>query len=201
MTSRLSYTGSAAPTEPAIDAVRITTRRLCLRELRRSDAPAIETWESDPEVVRFLHHGLRSPEQTEAALENSLMAAQRVPRLIYDLGLERASDGSLLGSCGLELKLACRQEPRVYEASLWYLLGRAAWGRGYASEACQALLQFGFAHLQLQRVYIEVDPKNSASVAVARRLGLRQEAHFLQNFWFKGAWCDTLVFARLAGET
>ncbi len=195
------YTARRAVQEPTIEAVQIPCPRVLLRELCEEDAGSVHSWECDPEVVRFLHHGVRSLEQTQASIMRSQTAARRAPRMVYDLAIENPADGRLLGSCGLELKLACRQAPRVYEAGLWYVLARHAWHQGYASEACRALLQFGFDNLRLQRVFLEVDPENRPSVKVARGLGLRQEAHFRQNFWFKGAWCDTLVFARLAGET
>jgi len=46
----------------------------------------------------------------------------------------------------------------------------------------------------------ELDPRNQASVALCRRLGMRQEAHFVEDLRFKGGWADTGVFALLARE-
>ena len=45
-----------------------------------------------------------------------------------------------------------------------------------------------------------VDARNTASAAVARRIGMRQEAHLHENEWFKGEWTDELDFAVLAAE-
>ena len=73
-------------------------------------------------------------------------------------------------------------------------------GHGYATEAARALLRLGFAELGLHRIIAWVDARNEASAAVLRRLGLRQEAHFVQSDRFKGEWRDELQFAILASE-
>jgi RimJ/RimL family protein N-acetyltransferase len=49
-------------------------------------------------------------------------------------------------------------------------------------------------------VFGRTDPRNEASAALMRRLGMRQEAHLRENEIFKGAWGDELVFAVLEGE-
>jgi RimJ/RimL family protein N-acetyltransferase len=73
-------------------------------------------------------------------------------------------------------------------------------GRGYASEAARAVLELAFSTLGLHRVFAELDPRNDASIALALRLGMREEAHFVQDMWFKGAWADTGIYAILAEE-
>ncbi len=45
-----------------------------------------------------------------------------------------------------------------------------------------------------------IDPENARSVALAERLGMRREAHFIEEDWFKGRWSDLLVYAVLARE-
>jgi len=49
-------------------------------------------------------------------------------------------------------------------------------------------------------VRAELDPRNDASIALCRRLGMREEAHFVEDMWFKGEWADTGVYAILASE-
>jgi aminoglycoside 6'-N-acetyltransferase len=49
-------------------------------------------------------------------------------------------------------------------------------------------------------VRAELDPRNDASVALCRRLGKREEAHFVEDLWFKGAWGDTGIYAMLDRE-
>jgi RimJ/RimL family protein N-acetyltransferase len=81
-----------------------------------------------------------------------------------------------------------------------YVLNPEHQGRGYATEAAQALLALAFDGLGLHRVMARLDERNGASAAVLRRLGMRQEARLVENEWFKGEWTNELDFAILARE-
>ena len=73
-------------------------------------------------------------------------------------------------------------------------------GNGYATEASRAMLGLAFDGLGLHRVVARCDGRNTASVAVMERLGMRKEAHFVENEFVKGEWSDELVFAILRTE-
>lgn len=45
-----------------------------------------------------------------------------------------------------------------------------------------------------------MDARNTASARLAERVGMVQEAHFRKNWWSKGEWTDTLIFAQLADD-
>src|SRR5205085_2661675 len=86
------------------------------------------------------------------------------------------------------------------EAMIWYVLARDVWGHGYAAEAGRAVLGFGFEELRLHRIFVDIDPRNRASLRVAEKLGLRREGHFVETAWVKGQWTDCVVFALLDRE-
>jgi aminoglycoside 6'-N-acetyltransferase len=73
-------------------------------------------------------------------------------------------------------------------------------GRGFATEAARELLVLAFAELSMHRVFAQLDPRNTASAKLCERLGMRREAHFHQDIWFKGEWGDTAIYALLASE-
>ena len=75
-----------------------------------------------------------------------------------------------MGEAGLQLLEA---GPDV---ELGYTLARAAWGRGYATEAARAVLRWAFAGLRLPRVVAVADPANTASLRVLEKLGMRGRA-------------------------
>ena len=50
------------------------------------------------------------------------------------------------------------------------------------------------------RVYGSVDPGNAPSLALLERVGMRREAHFVENLLFKGAWADDVIYAMLRRE-
>jgi RimJ/RimL family protein N-acetyltransferase len=71
---------------------------------------------------------------------------------------------------------------------------------GYATEALNVILNLLFVKFGKHRVFASVDPCNLRSVALMRRIGLRQEARFIRSLWFKESWVDDAVFAMLADE-
>ncbi len=73
-------------------------------------------------------------------------------------------------------------------------------GRGLAQEALHHLIHHLFYDWNTHRVFAYVDPRNQASLALLRMLGLRQEAHFRQSLFWKGEWVDDVVFAILRSE-
>ncbi len=86
-----------------------------------------------------------------------------------DFAIELTEDGALAGAIGLEIDRvgACAK------LGLW--LGRAYWGRGYATEAVNAVLGYGFAVLELERIWAPRFRWNAASARVLQKAGLAQE--------------------------
>ena len=173
----------------------LTTARLLLRELDESDHPITNTWESDAETVRYQSHGVRSLDESRDYIRRVREESAEVPRRLYDLGVVRRSDGRLVGRAGLHVR-----NPAEREAVLWYVMHRETWGQGYAPEAAGALLELAFGSLNVHRVYADCDPRNHASARVAEKLGMRKEAHFVENAYVKGEWCDSLIYGLLDRE-
>lgn len=73
-------------------------------------------------------------------------------------------------------------------------------GKGYASEAMQASLRFGFAEIGLHRITALADVENDRSHAVLKKLGFRMEGRLQQNFLVRGKWRDSSLFALLRSE-
>jgi RimJ/RimL family protein N-acetyltransferase len=73
-------------------------------------------------------------------------------------------------------------------------------GHGYATEAARVMLRLGFDGLGLHRIIGRIDARNTPSARVLERLGMRPEAHFLQNEMVRGEWTDEIVFAMLEDE-
>lgn len=116
----------------------------------------------DPVVTRFL-----AP-MDEAVQSNRLRESEeswvvngygRVA--IYDAGGE-----TFLGRGGLQYW------PQFHEVELGWVLRREAWGCGYATESARAWLEWGFEHLDVEYLTANIHPDNTASTAVARRLGM-----------------------------
>jgi RimJ/RimL family protein N-acetyltransferase len=144
-----------------------TTERLVLRRPVLADAPAIlARYASDPEVTRWLgwpRH--RSTVDTEAFIHFSDKAWSTSPAGPY-LILER-DGGRLLGSTGLDVEAPWR-------ASTGYVLARDVWGRGYATEATQAMVELADA-LGLRRLQAVCHVDHRASARVLEKAGFARE--------------------------
>ena len=166
----------------------LETPRLTLRPFAIDDIPAYAGIRSDPDVVRYLPGG------AAAAADADAIAAARIPDFIehwreHGFGLwaavERAS-GRLIGHCGL-LRLEDFDAVEVL-----YMLDRPAWGRGFATEAARASMDYGFRTVGLDRIVALVLPENRASARILEKLGMTP----IGNRQFKNL--DVAVYERLA---
>jgi ribosomal-protein-alanine N-acetyltransferase len=173
----------------------IRTERLLLRELEEPDAAACNEYERDPAVVRYQSSDVRTLEESLAYIQKSRATITASPRRTFDLAVVLPEEGRLIGRAGIHVT-----DPEIREGTIWYVLHPARWGQGYIVEAMRALLDHGFGELGLHRVTADCDPGNHASARVAEKLGMRREAHFLENAWLKGAWVDSLIYAQLDHE-
>jgi RimJ/RimL family protein N-acetyltransferase len=73
-------------------------------------------------------------------------------------------------------------------------------GNGFATEAADEALRLGFTGLGLHRIIGRLDGRNLGSARVLDKLGMRREAHFVHDEFFKGEWSDQLVYAILDDE-
>jgi RimJ/RimL family protein N-acetyltransferase len=171
-----------------------TTARLTLRLHRSSDLDRLVAIHSRPDVARYLLQEPWTVEDGKAQLERRLLRTDLAePVGALALAIER--DGVLIGTVAL---WRTEQERRTLE--IGWTLDPEHGGAGYASEAVTAALRIAFGHPDVHRVTAQLDARNTASERLATRVGMRQEAHHRQDFWSKGAWTDTLVFALLADE-
>lgn len=180
----------------------LTTDRLHLRPYQDSDAESLLPILSRDDVSEFL---LQDPWTAEVA---ETEVAKRIPRTGLDTesralalvietaeGLENVEGSVVIGDIAL-----WHDGESAEKAEIGWVLDPAAGGHGFATEAAIALLNVAFDHYGLHRVTAQMDARNTASAKLATRIGMRQEAHLRQDWWSKGEWTDTLVFAMLASD-
>jgi RimJ/RimL family protein N-acetyltransferase len=174
----------------------IHTERLVLRPFEPGDLDALADMTSLPEVARYLYWEPRSRAEATASLQKK-MAATRIEREgeILSLAVTPLSGGSPVGDLTLVYSSAVHAQ-----AEIGYIFHPAVHGRGWATEAVRALVDLAFDGLGVHRVFGQIDGRNAASGAVLERLGLRREAHLVENEWVKGTWTDEVIYAVLARE-
>jgi RimJ/RimL family protein N-acetyltransferase len=174
----------------------IATERLLLRPFEPGDLDAIVAIHGDPEIVRYVPWDVRGRDELRDVLREK--AQRTVIAKVGDglnLAAVTADGGELVGDMSLIWR---SDEHRTGEVG--YLLHPAATGRGYATEAARALLRIGFEALGWHRIIGRIDARNDASARVLERLGMRREAHLVENEWLKGEWTDEVVYAMLDRE-
>jgi RimJ/RimL family protein N-acetyltransferase len=81
-----------------------------------------------------------------------------------------------------------------------FVFDPTAQGRGYATEASRPFLRVAFEDFGFHRVIGRTEARNVASARVLEKLGMRREAHLVENEWVKGEWQSELVYAMLDRE-
>ncbi|WP_266181533.1 GNAT family N-acetyltransferase [Dyella humicola] len=169
------------------------TSRLRIDALHLEDADALFRYRADPQVARY--QGWRPDSLADALgfIGIQVGLASPSPGCWFQRAIRLRDDGLLIGDLGLHLS-----EGRQVEFGI--SVSPAHQGQGYAREAMAAVLAYVFGRLHAHRVHASVDPRNLASMALLRALGLRQEAHFRECLRIRGEWVDDVVFALLASE-
>jgi RimJ/RimL family protein N-acetyltransferase len=179
----------------SVEFATIETERLRLRRFADADLPAFIAYRNDPDIARYQSWEAITKAEAIAFILEQKTAPVGVPGEGIQIAIERKDNGRMIGDCYFNVM---EDDPR--QAEIGYTLTREAQGQGFATEAVAALLTWAFATFDLHRVVAIVDVRNTASVALHERLGLRREAHFRQNVWFKGAWGDEYLYAVLREE-
>jgi RimJ/RimL family protein N-acetyltransferase len=167
------------------------TDRLIARRFGMDDLAAFVAMRNDPEVARYQSWESYSAEDGRRFLAELDGLEPGKPGW-FQFALEERRTGAFVGDCGLNI---LAHDPRL--AQIGYSIARSHWNRGLATEAVRALADFAFAAFGLHRITASCDPRNAASCRVLEKAGFVKEAHFRQSEWFKGAWADDVVYARL----
>jgi RimJ/RimL family protein N-acetyltransferase len=151
-------TGRAGTVRPVI-----RTQRLLLRSFEHEDLEGFAAVLADPQVMAPFG-GPLDLRGARIALDDYLAHERRHGFAPFAVVL----DDEIVGDVGLKL---LEDGPEV---ELLYRLLPSVWGRGLATEACDAALQFGFTELGLDRIVLVIDDDNVASKRLAQRLGFER---------------------------
>jgi [ribosomal protein S5]-alanine N-acetyltransferase len=149
-------------------AMQIVTARLVLRDFTADDAPAFVAYQSDPRYLALHAGGEANPCHARDLLQRFARWRDEVPRRHYQLGVfERVPAGALLGCAGLR-----EVDDNHATAELGIELAPDRWGRyGLAVEIARALLDTGFARLELGEIRGVTASGNARAARLARWFG------------------------------
>lgn len=180
----------------------IETERLLLRQITQSESDGRDSLEfiNDYSVYRFwgLYDEKREPDKkpvTQVGLDyhyNETMKEYKAGRELAWL-IELKENRKVIGEIVLYDFLL------ELQADLGYRLNKNYWGRGYATEAGQAVISFAFDTIKLERIQIRCFKNNPASVRIAQKLGFTQEG-LIRNGVIINVMTDYYIFGLLKDE-
>jgi RimJ/RimL family protein N-acetyltransferase len=174
----------------------ILTDRLLLRLYEERDLPDLFDMQSRPDVARYLYWEPMTRADSARSLARKVLNT-RIEQEgdMLSLAVARRSGGPVIGDI---LLIYSSAEHR--QAEIGYFFHPDVHGQGLATEAVAVLVDLAFGPLGVHRVRGHLDARNVASARLLQRLGMRREAHLVQNEWVKGEWTDDVIYAILADE-
>ena len=140
------------------------TERLFLRRLDENDIDAIFAMRIDKDVMRFIRE---TQDRAESANWIKLVSSRWKNEKIGFCALIEKQSAKLIGWCGLwKLK-------ETGETEIGYAIAKEFWGKGFAVEAAEAFLTYGFNELNLSKIVAVAFPENTASRRVMEKLGMK----------------------------
>jgi RimJ/RimL family protein N-acetyltransferase len=174
----------------------IETERLRLRRFTDEDLDVLRSYQTREDVTRFLYWSARTDAEVRAALELKIAAtAIRAEGDFIAVAAELRTTGEVVGDVVLGLS---SEEHRTGE--IGFIVHPDHQGHGYATEASLAVLRVAFEDLRLHRVIGRAEARNIASARALEKMGMRREAHLVENEFVKGEWQSELVYAILDRE-
>jgi RimJ/RimL family protein N-acetyltransferase len=142
----------------------IETARLTLRRFTDADRDTVARWNADPVFTRHLA-GVQTREQSDASFDR--WQRHWDERGFGLLAVEWRATGELIGRAGVQYHRIWADDPEV-----GWALDPAWWGRGIATEAGAASVEWAFGALDFARVVSITTEANAASRRVMEKLGL-----------------------------
>jgi len=150
----------------------LETERLLFRQHIPADFDAFCAMEQDADFRRYVGGRPRTREEAERRFQNGL---KPVTDRLFMWATVYKPEGKYKGRCGIYPHFNPDGFPMHGEASLGLYIAPEYWGRGLATEAGRAFVQFGFNELNIHKIVTMIDTRNKASTHIIKKLGFKLE--------------------------
>jgi len=165
-----------------------------MRKITLNDANDMFEYAADPQVSEYTMwstHG--SIEETKYFLKSLLKMYKR--RELVDWGIVHKAEKKLIGTCGyVEWSMTHSR------GEIGYVLDRKYWNQGYMSEAVNAIMEFGFREMLLNRIEAKCEVHNIGSARVMEKVGMQLEGILRQQLFVKGRYWDLKIYSILRDD-
>jgi RimJ/RimL family protein N-acetyltransferase len=177
--------------QPPAGRVLFETERLILREATKEDAQFLYDLVNSPDWLKYIgDRGVHNLDDARKYAINRVLLHCRKDGFGFHV-MERKSDGSSLGMCGLV------KREFLEDIDIGYALLPEFYGKGYAYEAAHAMMLFAEQHLKLPRIAAITTTNNLPSIRVLEKLGFRHE----KNFFAPNDKEELMLFGRALGHS
>lgn len=164
--------------------------RVLLRSLRQEDSPLLYNWITNRELV-ILNAPFHPISEVDHQAWFESMLVKRADLVIFVI--EDVATKQAIGTCQLT-----NINWRYRSAELQIRIGNSQYqGRGFGSEAVRLLTHFGFADLNLHRIYLNVFAGNARAIKAYEKCGFLKEALLKEAAFIDGSWVDVVGMGKL----
>ena len=166
---------------------------IVLRAMRKEDWLAVHEWASSEAVSRYQVWGPNTARETQEFVDQAVAAWRAQPQDRYAWIAE--ADGAAVGIGELKITSAAWQQGEIS-----YVVHIKRWGEGIATAIATKLLGYAFEDLKLHRVVATCDPRNLASEAVLKKVGMTYEGRLRHTIKLRDGWRDSNLYSMLSTE-
>ncbi|PGK33339.1 GNAT family N-acetyltransferase [Bacillus anthracis] len=166
----------------------IEAERLLIRNFEFEDWQAVHEYTSDSNVMKYIPDGVFTEEDTRNFVNKNMGEnAKNFPVILID-------ENILIGHIVFHKYFG----EHTYE--IGWVFNPKYYNKGYASEAAQATLKYGFKEMKLHRIIATCQPENTASYRLMEKIGMRREGYFRKCIPHGNEWWDEYYYAILEEE-
>ena len=166
----------------------ITTERLIIRNFEIEDWQDVYEYISDHNVMKYIPEGVFTGEETKEFINQNMgEKAEKFAVVLRD-------ENVVIGHIAFFKYFG----EHTYE--IGWVFNPKYYNKGYASEAAQSVLKFGFEEMKLHRIIATCQPENIPSYRVMEKIGMRREGYFKKCIPSGNEWWDEYYYAILGEE-
>ncbi len=169
--------------------MKIETNRLLLRPISQTDKGLIFKYRSDKETNKYQTWIPETIYDVETFIRNVAKIINEAETWFQFVIIERQS-GELIGDIGIHFF-----GEENMQVEIGCTLNKFFQNKGYATESIESVISYLFNDLNKHRIITSIDPDNTNSIKLVKRIGFRKEAHFIESIFSNGKWVDDIVYS------
>ncbi len=169
----------------------LETKRVLLRKIEQEDSGEVFRYRSDSKSNKyqgFIPSSIREVNDFISRTPNEI----NTPESWFQLVITEKRKELIIGDIGLHF---FGKENKQVEFGC--TLDKDFQNQGYANEAINCVIKYLFEELEKHRIIASIDPRNVSSISLAKRIGMRKEAHFIKSLYINGEWVDDVIYSLL----